>query len=143
MTDAPFTRGTALSQDQLREVLADIIDGRIVKRAKHSLSWGVHDCTFEFLDVLKERGYQSRLVRDVQIEPGERVPAFYVDSGTAFFGWIFWEKFSQLRLRKLFGSVVRNDKGDWAVQIPEKRNTLVYVNQSLKSEMDIDSPSGF
>jgi hypothetical protein len=82
-------------------------------------------------------------VREVPVQPGQRVPAFYIDSGTAYFGWIFWEKFSQLRMRKLFGSVVRNEKGDWAIQIPEKRNTVVYANESLMSEMDIDNPSGF
>ena len=97
----------------------------------------------EFLEVLKEKRYFPMLVRDVDVKPGERAPGFYVDEATAYFGWVFWEKFSQLRLRKLFGSIVRNAKGDWAIQIPEKRTTVIYINSSLKSEMDIDNPSGF
>jgi len=128
---------------QLREVFADIIEGRIVKRARHDLMWERKDCTMEFLDVLAEKGYRPTVVGQVPIEPGERVPGFFIDGATAYFGWVFWEKFSQLKLRKLFGSIVRNEKGDWAIQIPEKRNTPVYVNTDLKNEMDIENPSGF
>jgi hypothetical protein len=128
---------------KLREVFSDIIDGRIVKRAQHNLMWGRKDCTLEFLEVLAEKGYVPMLVRNVAVEPGERVPAFFVEGAMAYFGWVFWEKFSQLKLRKLFGSIVRNAKGDWAIQVPEKRTTVLYVNTALKSEMDIDNPSGF
>jgi len=128
---------------EIREVLQDIVDGRIVKRAKHELRWDARDVTLEFISVLESAGYQSALVRNIDIQPGERVPAFFIDSSTAYFGWVFWEKFSQLRLRKLFGSVVRNGSGDWAIQIPEKRNSVVYANPALKTDMDIESPSGF
>ena len=71
------------------------------------------------------------------------MPVFYLDKGVAYFGWVFWEKFSQLKLRKLFGSVVRNSAGDWAIQISAKRNTVIYANSVLKTEMDIENPSGF
>ena len=74
--------------------------------------------------------------------PGQRAPAFHVDGSTAVFGWVFWEKFSERRMRKLFGSVVRNAKGDWAVQIPEKKKTPVFANVAQISEMDIDHPTG-
>ena len=129
--------------EKRREVFADIIEGRIVKRARHSLIWERRDCTMEFVGVLTQKGYVPTLVSEVTVEPGERVPGFYIEESTAYFGWVFWEKFSQLRLRKLFGSIVRNAKGDWAIQIPEKRKTVIYANASLKSDMDIDNPSGF
>lgn len=128
---------------QLKEVLSDIVEGKIVKRARHDLHWGARDVSLEFVDVLAEHGYLPTTVAAVAVQPGERVPAFYLDNGTAYFGWVFWEKFTQLRLRKLFGSVVRNAKGDWAIQISDKRNTVIYANPSLKSEMDIENPSGF
>ena len=131
------------SSTQLREIFIDIIEGKVVKRAQHTLIWGKKDCTMEFLETLKERGYVSTLVRDVQVMPGERVPGFFVEGTTAYFGWVFWEKFSQLRMRKLFGSIVRKANGDWAIQVPEKRLITVYVNASHKSEMDIENPSGF
>lgn len=130
-------------QAQLREVLNDIVEGRVVKRAKHELLWESRDVSLEFIDVLKAQGYAPTVVRNVTLQPGERVPAFFLDAGHAYFGWVFWEKFSHLKLRKLFGTVVRNSKGDWAVQIPENRKTIIYANAALKSEMDIENPSGF
>lgn len=128
---------------ELQEVLRDIIDGKIVKRSRHELKWDTRDVSLEFIEALDAAGYKQILVQDVDAQPGERVPAFFLENGVAYFGWVFWEKFSQLKLRKLFGSVVRNAKGDWAVQISEKRRSVVYANPGLKSEMDIENPSGF
>ena len=136
MRAEPFER-------ELRPVLRDIIEGRIVKRSRHELRWDAPDVSLQFTVALREAGYHQMLVKDVDIQPGERVPAFYIDDGVAYFGWIFWEKFSQLKLRKLFGSVVRNSKGDWAVQISDERRSVLYANPALKSEMDIENPSGF
>lgn len=127
----------------LQAVLRDIIEGKIVKRSRHELKWEAYDVSMEFITMLTEAGYRQTIVEDVDIKPGERVPAFYIEDGVAYFGWIFWEKFSQLRLRKLFGSVIRNSKGDWAVQISGKRRSVIFANPALKSEMDIDNPSGF
>ncbi len=127
----------------LRAILRDIVEGHIVKRSRHELVWETRDVSLEFIDVLTAEGYAATVVENVDITPGQRVPAFYLDGSTAYFGWVFWEKFSQLKLRKLFGSVVRNAKGDWAVQIPEKRRTVIYANTALVSEMDIENPSGF
>jgi hypothetical protein len=131
------------SSPEIRDLLTDIVEGRIVKRSKHLLRFEARDVSLEFMEVLLARGYRPMLVRDVPVDPGERVPAFFVEEGTAYFGWVFWEKFSRLKLRKLFGSVVRNAKGDWAVQISERRNSVIHANPALKSEMDIEHPSGF
>ena len=134
--------GARLKDTQLNGVFTDIIEGKIVKRSKHELRWEGRDVSTEFTRALHAHGYDPTIVALIDIHPGERVPAFYIDDGYAYFGWIFWEKFSQLRLRKLFGSVVRNAKGDWAVQIPDKRKTVIYANAALKTEMDIDNVSG-
>ncbi|MBI5472278.1 MAG: hypothetical protein HY961_08025 [Ignavibacteriae bacterium] len=128
---------------QLADVLADIIEGKIVKRAKHELRWNGRDVSPEFVNVLAEYGYIPTTVDALAVAPGERVPAFYVDEGYAYFGWVFWEKFTQLKLRKLFGSIIRNSLGDWAIQIPAQRKTVIYANPALKAEMDIENPSGF
>ncbi len=128
---------------EVRGALAEIIEGRMVKRSMHRLRFDGRDVTFEFMELLRSRGYVPMLVKEVPVEPGERVPAFFVEEGTAYFGWVFWEKFSQLRLRKLFGSVVRNGKGDWAVQISERHRSVIHANPELKTDMDIDHPSGF
>lgn len=134
---------TGSFQSELQTILRDIVEGKIVKRSKHELRWETLDLSLDFINVLKEAGYKQMIVQSVELQPGERVPAFYVDCGVAYFGWVFWEKFSQLKLRKLFGSVVRNTKGDWAVQISDKRRSVIYANPDLKSEMDIENPSGF
>jgi hypothetical protein len=128
---------------QLNELFFDIIDGKVVKRAKHELVWEGRDVSLEFAEALIASGYALTTVSKVLVQPGERVPAFYLHDGIAYFGWVFWEKFSQLKLRKLFGSVVRNQSGDWVIQVSDKRNSVIYANMKLKSEMDIESPSGF
>ena len=128
---------------ELRAVFAEIIAGKTVKRSVHELRWGTRDVTLEFVDALTESGYLRTTVAQVRVMPGERVPAFFIEDGTAYFGWVFWEKFSTLRLRKLFGSVARTPKGDWRVQIGEKRRSVIYADVSDKGEMDIDNPSGF
>lgn len=127
----------------LAEIFADIIEGKVVKRARHELLWEGRDVSLEFSEALQQHGYSATTVATIALAPGERVPAFFIKDGTAYFGWIFWEKFTQFRLRKLFGSVVRNAKGDWAIQIPDTRNTVLYANPMLKNEMDIENPSGF
>jgi hypothetical protein len=132
-----------IPHSELRSVFAEIIAGRTVKRSVHELRWGARDVTLEFVDALEDSGYRPMTVAEVRVIPGERVPAFFVEDGTAYFGWVFWEKFSMLKLRKLFGSVARNGKGDWTIQIPEKRRSVIYVNPSEKGEMDIENPSGF
>lgn len=126
----------------IREVLRDIVEGRSVKRAKHDLRWGLTDLTTTFIDALQENGYHPMDVHDVHIIPGERVPAFYIEHGTAYFGWVFWEKFSSARLRKLFGSAIRNARGDWEIQIPSSRKRTLYVNMDMKYGMDVENPSG-
>lgn len=126
---------------QLTVAFEEIIEGRNVKRSSHSLLWEGTDYTDPFIRILIRKGYHPVCVRDVPVAPGERIPAFLVEHSIALFGWIFWEKFSDQRMRKLFGSVVRNTRGDWAVQIPEKKTMIVYANTAELSEMDIDHPS--
>ena len=131
----------ALSRANLDSVFEDIITGQGVHRSKHELRLDGTDVTPEFLVALKRQGYVPTTVGEVEVQKGERVPAFYVKESTAYFGWVFWEKFTQWKLRKLWGSVVRNKKGDWAIQLPPNKAVTIYANRSLKIEMDIDHPS--
>lgn len=128
---------------ELRGVLRDIVEGKTVKRSVHELKLGTHDVSSEFIAALEESGYVPTTVGRTDLKPGERVPAFRVERGVAYFGWVFWEKFSRTKLRKLFGSAVRNAKGDWAIQLSDTRATTIYANPSLKAEMDIENPSSF
>ncbi|MFA6456667.1 MAG: hypothetical protein WCW40_07595 [Bacteroidota bacterium] len=125
---------------QLLSVFADIIEGKTVKRAKHELNYEGRIVTETFIEALQQHHFLPVTVGETPIEPGQRIPAFYIEHHTAYFGWVFWEKFSQLRLRKLFGTVVRNAKGDWLIQLPSNSTKLIYADTSQIIEMDIDRP---
>ena len=129
--------------DKLRTALASIVEGKIVKRIKHELVYEGRDVTSLFLKELQTSGYIPTTVEKVNAQQGERVPAFFIQEKTAYFGWVFWEQFTSWKLRKLWGSVLKNSKGDWEIQIPTTRPTIIYANESLKLEMDIDHPPEF
>jgi len=131
------------SDRDIRGALADIVSGRTVKRAFHSLEYDGRDLTALFIAELVGQGYTPSRVAGVDVRPGERVPAFYIDQKIAYFGWVFWEQFTSWKIRKLWGSVIRNTRGDWEFQIPEKGAPVIHANASLKIEMDIDHPSDF
>jgi hypothetical protein len=135
--------GGASQERELRDAFIDIIDGKAVKRAKHLLLFNGEDLTPLFIEELQSRGFYPTDVEHVHAAPGERVPAFYVENATAYFGWIFWEQFTSWKLRKLWGSVIKNNRGDWEHQIPSGTSTVVYANEGLKIEMDIDHPPEF
>lgn len=125
---------------RLRNAFKEIIDGKTVKRSKHELIFGGVDVSNVFVDEMDKRNYLPATVDDIQCEQGRRVPAFHIEESFAYFGWVFWERFSERQVRKLFGSVVRTEKGDWAIQIPSGSRKVVYANTALKLEMDIDHP---
>ena len=130
-------------QKKLQDAFRDIITGKGVKQSKHDLTLDGVSVITAFLDELERHGYKATTVANVEVPPGERVPAFYVEDTTAYFGWVFWEKFTSSKMRKLWGSAVRNEKGDWAIQISPMKVTTIYANPKLKSEIDIDHPSDF
>lgn len=130
----------SLLDKRLRDALKEIIDGKTVKRSKHELIFGGIDVTNVFIEEMDKKNYLPSSVEEVRCEEGKRVPAFYLEGSFAYFGWVCWEKFTERRLRKLFGSSVRNEKGDWAVQIPAGTQKIVYANTALTLEMDIDHP---
>ncbi|OGU66220.1 MAG: hypothetical protein A3C56_08110 [Ignavibacteria bacterium RIFCSPHIGHO2_02_FULL_56_12] len=122
--------------------LEAFIKGRVGSRVRLVLDLDGLDLTTDFERTLLRLGYAATTVGAVEVQPGERVPAFFVENGIANFGWIFWEKFTDTRMRKLWGSEERNAKGDWALQIPANRETRVYANVRLKIPMDVDRPVG-
>lgn len=128
------------SDTLLREALAEIVRGSNVKRAVHDLVHDGRDLTEEFIAELVAGGYHPCRVAEIPVEPGERAPAFYIDRKIAYFGWVFWEQFTSWKIRKLWGSIQRNTRGDWSIQIPESGSAVIYANSTLTIEMDIDRP---
>jgi len=125
---------------KLRDALTDIVTGRGAKRAKHDLVLNGKPVVDEFIRCLEENGFHKTTVGEVSVDVGERVPAFFVKDTVAYFGWVFWEKFTDTKSRKLWGSVVRNEKGDWAIQIPPTKPTPIYADETQKIDMDADKP---
>lgn len=129
------------NRDLIFESLRDLATGNGVKRTRHTLIVDGRDYTDKFIQVLKDAGFDPVTIAEAPVEPGERVPAFYIKDSTAYFGWIFYEKFTGQKMRKLWGSTVRNQKGDWAIQISPKKNITVYANSKQKTPMDLDRPT--
>jgi len=127
--------------DELFAAFRDLAAGRGVRRGRHDLWVEGQDRTAVFEQALALEGFDPARVRDVPIAMGERAPAFLLNEGSADFGWVFWEKFSEGRARKLFGSSVRNAKGDWEIQLGEGSRRRIHVCLAAKSVVDPERPS--
>ena len=125
----------------LDDAYSDFITGHGVERVKLELTIEGRPVVQEFLAALEKHNFAAGTVAGTPVQPGERVPAFFIKDSTAFFGWVFWEKFTETKLRKLWGSSLRNKKGDWAIQIPSNKAATIYADQSLKIEMDLNHPA--
>ena len=124
------------SEDEIITALDDIIDGKVVNRSMHKLVYDGRDVSQSFIERLLQRNYLPMRVEEIAVTSGERVPAFVVRDVIAYFGWVFVEKFSDKKSRKLFGSVVKNKKGDWLIQIPSNSKEIVYANLDDKVEIE-------
>jgi hypothetical protein len=125
---------------KVRRALEDFIKGVEVNRTKLRLTLDGRNLTEEFVEALLNLGYSPAAVGDVGVRPGQRAPAFLIRDEAAYFGWVFWEKFTEKKMRKLWGSVVRNAKGDWEIQLPAGNASRIYVNEGAAIEMDLDRP---
>jgi len=123
-------------ETDLKEAFYDIIIGK-VKRSIHHLVYQNIDYTSLFISCLKDKLYHPVMLKDVQIEVGLRIPGFYLENSTAFFGYLFWEVFHDRHKRKIWGSVVRNEKGDWKYILPGNSSKEVYLNLNKGQEVDI------
>jgi hypothetical protein len=125
----------------LLSALRDLAAGRGVKRGRHELRVADEDRSGLFLEALRLEGFVPARVRDVEVGLGERMPAFLVREGRADFGWVFVEKFTAERSRRLFGSAVRNAKGDWDVQLGSGSKETIHVQPAGRMATDPDRPS--
>ena len=119
--------------------LDDLILGRGVRRGRHELPPEVFPLLREPLVAC---GFVPTVVGAVEIEVGVRVPAWLLQPPLADFGTVFWEIFTPTRRRKLFGSVVRNRKGDWKIQLQPGSEQTIWVNDALAERYDVSRPVG-
>ncbi|MEW6758322.1 MAG: hypothetical protein AB1347_08885 [Acidobacteriota bacterium] len=127
--------------DEVVEALKDLASGRH-QRTRHDLRLGGRDLSAAFEEVLRREGFVPLRVRDLRLAPGLRHPAWVLRDGEAHFGHVFLEKFDEVSRRPLFGSVVRDWRGDWAVMITRSSRETVWVRTSEAQPFDEDRPSG-
>ncbi len=125
---------------ELSDALDDLILGRGVARGRHSLRWKDRLVVQELEQRLAENGFSPTTVRDASIEPGERIPAFYLHGETADFGYIRWEIFTPKSRRKLFASEYRRpDNQEWAVQLNLASPETVWASAAAKERHDVET----
>lgn len=123
-------------ESELTAAFDEIIEGKAVNRNVHELTFEDRDLTDLFVLRLSLHGFAKKKVGEIELELEERVPAFAIRNNKAYFGWVFIERFTDKKSRKLFGSVVRNKKGDWLIQISHNSEDPIYVNCNSKSAME-------
>lgn len=119
--------------------LDDLVLGRGVRRGRHALP---ADVAPRFEARLEALGFAETTVGAVAIEVGVRVPAWLLRPGVADFGWVFWEVFTDRVRRKLFGSEVRDARGDWEIQLPPSSTLRIRAGTHLAESYDASRPVG-
>ncbi len=126
------------SDGEIIEALDEVIEGRSVKRFVHELVFEGRDLSAVFSGRLVKAGFVVTTVGQVEVGLDQRVAAFLLRDSKAYFGWVFVERFTERKSRKLFGSALKNRKGDWAIQIPFNSKETIYVRYSELLDMEMD-----
>lgn len=125
---------------ELVSALDDLILARGVARGRHRLFLDGRDVSREFVDRLRANGFRECLVREIEIEPGIRVPAFFVHDGIADFGYVRWEIFTPRSRRKLFASEYRRpETKEWDIQIAPGSSRSVFANREMSERHDVET----
>jgi len=126
-----------MTYSKISEVFDDIIQGNGVKRFVHDLIMDDIDYCELFKTRLIRNNFFPKPLKEMSIKVGVRIPGFYIQDSTAYFGHLFWEVFNEQRKRLIWGSVLRNDKGDWKYILSGKSPHIVYLNQAQIQDIDI------
>lgn len=126
-----------IADSVLPEIFDDIVLGRNVKRSLHHLVYEEIPYIELFKTRLRYNRYWPTNVNDVHVNPGFRIPAFYIENYTAIFGYVFWEVFNKRKMHKLWGSTIKNEFGDWKYIISGQQNKMIWANLHLKEEIDL------
>ena len=125
---------------ELAAALDDLILGRGVARGRHSLRHQGRPVRAEFEERLLANGFRPSTVREGAVEPGQRIPAFYLHDELADFGYIRWEIFTPRSRRKLFQSEYRRpDNQEWAVQLALASTEKVWACPERREKHDVET----
>lgn len=127
-------------EKELSDALDDLILGRGVARGRHSLRWKGRLVGAEFEERLGANGFARATVAETAIEPGEKVPGFYLHDDLADFGYVRWEIFTPRSRRKLFASEHRrSDNQEWAIQLNLSSPERVWTSPERKERHDVET----
>lgn len=125
---------------ELSLALDDLILGRGVARGRHSMRFRERIVRAELEERLAANAFRPMTVAETQIEPGEKIPAFYLHDEVADFGYIRWEIFTPRSRRKLFASEFRRaDNDEWAIQLNLSSPEKVWASPERKEEHDVQT----
>ena len=125
---------------ELTGALDDLILGRGVARGRHTLVYQGHVVRGDFEERLRFHGFRPMTVREAEIEPGQRIPAFCLHGDLADFGYIRWEIFTPRSRRKLFASEYRRpDNQEWAIQLNLSSPEPVWASPERKENHDVST----
>ena len=125
--------------DASSAALDDLLLGRGVRRGRHEIPLPLAPLVRERLSAC---GFVETRVAEVSIELGVRVPAWLLHPPILDFGTVFWEVFTETKRRKLFGSEVRNRKGDWEIQLAASAPETIWAGLALAERYDASRPVG-
>ncbi len=127
-------------EKDLSDALDDLILGRGVARGRHELRHRGRPAREEFLERLRANGFRPMTVREAPIEPGERIPGFYLHDDSVDFGWFRWEIFTPKSRRKLFASERRRpDNNEWEVQLALSSRETVWASPERREKHDVQT----
>ena len=125
---------------ELSDALDDLILGRGVARGRHSLRHRDRLVRDEFLERLAANGFRPMTVRETPIEPGEKIPGFFLHDEIVDFGWFRWEIFTPESRRKLFASEHRRlDNNEWDVQLNLASTETIWARPESKEKHDVET----
>jgi hypothetical protein len=122
-----------------RAALDDLLLGRGVRRGRHEIPLPLASLVRERLAACR---FVETRVADVPVEVGVRVPAWLFRPPILDFGVVFWEVFTDTKRRKLFGSEVRNRKGDWEIQLAASSPETLWAGLEFAESYDASRPLG-
>ena len=121
---------------ELDRALDGIILGTLSRRGVHDLG----DHAERFRERLEALGFRLRRVKELSPTLTLRIPAFLVRGNTAFFGHVFFEKFTDTAKRQIFGSVVRDESGDWDIILGRSSPEMIHACPGRATSYDPDRP---
>ncbi len=117
------------------EIFDDFILGRNIKRTMHHLRYDDYLMAKPFIDRLRTYKYQPMQLRSIQIEPGKRIPAFYLKEDYAIFGYVFLTSDSEDHVQTTFGSTEKDEKGQSKYIVYGNQEPIVFVNLNRKEDI--------